>query len=65
MVNNYIQKLELTTDEYIKVNYDGNLSTNENYSIFSEKIGISKTYFYNIVSINKLNSNTDWIHKDD
>ena len=65
---NYLSKKNkktLSTDEYIKVNYDGNLSTNENYSIFSEKIGISKTYFYNIVSINKLNSNTDWIHKDD
>ncbi len=65
---NYLSKKNkktLSTDEYIKVNYDGNLSTNENYSIFLEKIGISKTYFYNIVSINKLNNNTDWIHRDD
>ena len=64
---NYLSKKNkktLSTDEYIKVNYDGNLSTNENYSIFLEKIGISKTYFYNIVSINKLNNNTDWIHDD-
>ena len=65
---NYLSKKNkktLSTDEYIKVNYNGNLSTNENYSIFLEKIGISKTYFYNIVSINKLNNNTDWIHRDD
>ena len=30
-----------------------------------EKIGVSKAYFYNTVSINKLNFNTDWIHADD
>ena len=55
----------MATDEYIKINYDNNLSINENFSNFSEKIGVSKTYFYNTVSINKLNFNTDWIHADD
>ena len=64
---NYLSKKQertMATDEYIKINYDSNLSINENFSNFSEKIGVSKTYFYNIVSINKLNFNTDWIHKD-
>jgi hypothetical protein len=65
---NYLSKKQertMATDEYIKINYDNNLSINENFSNFSEKIGVSKTYFYNTVSINKLNFNTDWIHADD
>ncbi|MDB3946652.1 hypothetical protein N9404_01050 [Candidatus Pelagibacter sp.] len=65
---NYLSKKQertIATDEYIKNNYDNNLSINENFSNFSKKIGVSKTYFYNTVSINKLNFNTDWIHADD
>ena len=65
---NYLSKKQertMATDEYIKINYDNNLSINENFSNFSEKIGVSKTYFYNTVSINKLNFNTDWIHEVD
>lgn len=65
---NYLSKKQertIATDEYIKSNYDNSLSINENFSNFSEKIGVSKTYFYNTVSINKLNFNTDWIHADD
>ena len=65
---NYLSKNQertMATDEYIKSNYDNNLSINENFSNFSKKIGVSKTYFYNTVSINKLNFNTDWIHADD
>ena len=65
---NYLSKKQertMATDEYIKINYDNNLSINENFSNFSEKIGVSKTYFYNTVSLNKLNFNTDWIHADD
>ena len=66
--SNYLskkQKRTMTTDEYIRSNYEGNLSINENFTIFSKKIGVSKTYFYNTVSISKLNFNTDWIHADD
>ena len=66
--SNYLSKKQqrtMTTDEYIRSNYEGNLSINENFTIFSKKIGVSKTYFYNIVSISKLNFNTDWIHADD
>ena len=66
--SNYLskkQKRTMTTDEYIRSNYEGNLSINENFTIFSKKIGVSKTYFYNTVSVNKLNFNTDWIHADD
>ena len=66
--SNYLskkQKRTMTTDEYIRSNYEGNLSINENFAIFSKKIGVSKTYFYNTVSISKLNFNTDWIHADD
>ena len=66
--SNYLSKKKertMTTDEYIKSNYEDNLSINENFFIFSKKIGVSKTYFYNTVSINKLNFNTDWIHADD
>ena len=66
--HNYLSKKQertMATDEYIKNNYDENLSINENFSNFSKKIGISKTYFYNTISINKLNFNTDWIHADD
>ena len=65
---NYLSKKQertIATDEYIKINYDNNLSINENFSNFSEKIGVSKTYFYNTVSINKLNFSTDWIHEID
>ena len=65
---NYLSKKQertIATDEYIKSNYDNSLSINENFSNFSEKIGVSKTYFYNTVSINKLNFNTDWIHEVD
>lgn len=64
---NYLSKKQertMATDEYIKNNYDNNLSINQNFSNFLKKIGVSKTYFYNTVSINKLNFNTDWIHKD-
>ena len=66
--SNYLskkQKRTMTTDEYIRSNYEGNLSINENFTIFSKKIGVSKTYFYNTVSVSKLNFNTDWIHADD
>ena len=66
--HNYLSKKQeksASIEQYIKNNYDNNLSINENFSNFSEKIGVSKTYFYNIVSINKLNFNTDWIHADD
>ena len=66
--SNYLskkQKRTMTTDEYIRSNYEGNLSINENFMIFSKKIGVSKTYFYNTVSVSKLNFNTDWIHADD
>ena len=65
---NYLSKKQertIATDEYIKNNYDNRLSINENFSKFSEKIGVSQAYFYNTVSINKLNFNTDWIHADD
>jgi len=65
---NYLSKKQerkMATDEYIKSNYDNNLSINDNFLNCSEKIGVSKTYFYNTVSINKLNFNTDWIHADD
>ena len=65
---NYLSKKQerkMATDEYIKSNYDNNLSINDNFSNCSKKIGVSKTYFYNIVYINKLNFSTDWIHTDD
>ena len=65
---NYLSKKQerkMATDEYIKSNYDNNISINDNFSNCSKKIGVSKTYFYNIVYINKLNFSTDWIHTDD
>ena len=65
---NYLSKKNertITTDEYIKNNYNKRLSINENFSNFCEKIGVSKAYFYNIVNTSKLNFNTDWIHADD
>jgi len=58
-------KKKISVEEHIKANYDNSLTTNENFSILSKKIGVSKLYFYNTVSINKLNFNTDWIHADD
>ena len=46
-------------------NYAKDLSTNENFTNISKKIGVSKMYFSNIVYQSNLNKNTDWIHKDE
>ena len=66
--SNYLSKnlkKKIQVDQYIKINYDDNLSINENFDNLSKKIGISKMYFNNIVYNFKNNFNTDWIHKDD
>ncbi len=66
--SNYLSKKKekvISVQEYIKQQYDDNLSKNENYENITKKIGISKMYFDNIVYQSINNFNTDWIHKDD
>lgn len=66
--SNYLSKKKekvISVQEYIKEQYDDNLSKNENYENITKKIGISKMYFDNIVYQSINNFNTDWIHKDD
>ena len=54
----------MSAQQYIKEQYDDNLSKNDNYENISKKIGISKMYFDNIVYQSINNFNTDWIHED-
>lgn len=66
--SNYLSKKlekQMNIDQYVKINYDENLSTNENFDNLSRKIGISKTYFNNIIYQMKDNFNTDWVHQND
>ena len=66
--SNYLSKKlekQMNVDQYVKINYDENLSTNENFDILSKKIGISKIYFNNIIYQMKDNFNTDWVHQND
>ncbi len=66
--SNYLSKKKekvISVQEYIKQQYDDNLSKNENYENITKKIGISKMYFDNIVYQSINNFNTDWIHKDE
>ena len=65
---NYLSKKvekKFSVDKYIMENYVKDLSTNENFTNISKKIGVSKMYFSNIVYQSNLNLNTDWIHKDE
>ena len=66
--SNYLSKKfkkKMQVDQYIKINYDDNLSTNENFENLSKKIGISKMYFSNITHQMKDTFNTDWVHQND
>ena len=66
--SNYLSKKlekQMNIDQYVKINYDENLSTNENFDNLSRKIGISKIYFNNIIYQLKDNFNTDWVHQND
>ena len=66
--SNYLSKKlekQMNIDQYVKINYDESLSTNENFDNLSRKIGISKTYFNNIIYQMKDNFNTDWVHQND
>ncbi len=65
--SNYLSKKKekvMSAQQYIKDQYDDNLSKNDNYENISKKIGISKMYFDNIVYQSINNFNTDWIHED-
>ena len=65
---NYLSKKnekEISAEQYIKKNYDDDLSSNENFEILSKKIGISKMYFNNIMYQSKSNFNTDWVYQSD
>ena len=65
--SNYLSKKKekvMSAQQYIKEQYDDNLSKNDNYENISKKIGISKMYFDNIVYQSINNFNTDWIHED-
>ena len=65
---NYLSKLkkkESSIETYIKNLINNDLSTNENFEIISKKIGISKSYFYNIIHRMELNFNNDWVHQYD
>ena len=55
----------MATDEYIKINYDNNLSNNENYDLISKNIGISRMYFNNIMYTKNIELDTDWVHQND
>ena len=65
---NYLSKKQerkMPTDEYIKINYDNNLSNNENYDLISKNIGISRMYFNNIMYTKNIELDTDWVHQND
>ena len=65
---NYLSKKQerkMPTEEYIKINYDNNLSYNENYDLISKNIGISRTYFNNIMYTKNIELDTDWVHQND
>ena len=52
-------------ENYLKKNFDKDLSNNENFDKISKKIGISRRSFDNIIYQFNLIENTDWIHQDD
>ena len=52
-------------ENYLKNNFDKDLSNNENFDKISKKIGISRRSFDNIIYQFNLIENTDWIHQDD
>jgi hypothetical protein len=65
---NYLSKKQertMATDEYIKNNYDNNLSNSENYDLISKNIGISRMYFNNIMYTKNIELDTDWVHQND
>ena len=65
---NYLSKKQerkMPVDEYIKINYDKNLSNNENYELISKNIGISRMYFNNIMHTKNIEFDTDWEHQND
>ena len=65
---NYLSKKQerkMPVDEYIKINYDKNLSNNENYELISKNIGISRMYFNNIMHTKNIEFDTDWVHQND
>ena len=65
---NYLSKKQertMATDEYIKSNYDNNLSNSENYDLISKNIGISRVYFNNIMYTKNIELDTDWVHQND
>ena len=59
------QERKMPVDEYIKINYDENLSNNENYELISKHIGISRVYFNNIMYTKNIELDTDWVHQND
>jgi hypothetical protein len=52
-------------ENYLKNNFDKDLSNNENFDEITKKIGISRRSFDNIIYQFNLIENTDWIHQDD
>ena len=65
---NYLSKKSEKTknfEDYIKENYNENLSTNENFEIISKKIGMTKINFNNVIYYSNMVFNTDWVHQND
>mgnify|MGYP001231896579 FL=1 len=66
--SNYLsikEKKQISVDTYVKDNFNPSLSNSENFKKISEKIGISKLYFNNLIYQSNIDFNIDWVHQND
>lgn len=65
--SNYLSKKEkkmISINKFIENNYEKDLSINDNFTKIRKKIGVSKTYYDNVINQNNNNFDTNWIYED-